>query len=231
MSRRSSGQLATVVWRETNAPFDLDIFCDLTNGHDPVVDEMAKRSFTAHYKEFEQYFKSAYYMKKHEEFAGSYLTTEQKKERGNTYIDLLLKGFSNHHDRDGYFARDIQNIRDNGRDEDTELFNPVIERIIEICNERGLDKLWTFVEILYHFQYGTLRDQHRKLLAGLIGIDLDRGFMAGRGRVRRKYVLGNELLEMLIQLAMLDQRVDGSWQSRPIPIQDLWTGCVAVMAF
>lgn len=204
----------------TSAPFDLDLFCDLTNGHDPVVDELAKNRFIAHFKEIEQYFRSAYLMKKLEDFAGSYLTPEQKKERGRAYVDLLLRGFRNHVDRDGYFARDLQEVRDRGYDEETEQYNPEVERIIEICNKRGLDKLQTFVEILYHFQYGTLREQHRKLLAGLCGTDLDRGFMAGRGRARRKYVLGNELLEVLIQLAVLDRRVDGSWQSRPIPIQD-----------
>ena len=204
----------------SNAPFDLDFFCDLTNGHDPTVDELAKAHYTAHFKEIEQYFKSAYLMKKLEEFAGSYLSAEQRKERGRAYIDLLLKGFRNHRDRDGYFARDIQAIRENGYDEETEQFNPEVERIIEICNQRALDRLQTFVEILYHFQYGTLREQHRKLLAGLCGVDLDRGFLAGRGRARRKYVLGDELLEVLIQLAVLDQRVNGTWQSRPISIQN-----------
>jgi hypothetical protein len=84
-----------------------------------------------------------------------------------------------------------------------------------------LSKLETFVDILYHFQHTTLREQHRKLLAGLCGTDLDRGFMAGRGRTRRKYVIGNELLEVLIQLAVLGQRAsDGKWQSRPITIQE-----------
>lgn len=203
----------------SNAPFDLDFFCDLTNGQDAVIDELAKGRFTAHFKEIEQYFKSAYFMRKLEDFAGSYLTADQKRERGRAYVDLLLKGFRGHPDRDGYFARDIQAVRENGFDEETEQFNPEVERIIDICNKRGLDKLQTFVEILYHFQYGTLREQHRKLLAGLCGTDLDRGFMAGRGRSRRKYVLGNELLEVLIQLAVLDRRIDGSWQSRPIPIQ------------
>lgn len=204
----------------TNAPFDLDFFCDLTAGHDPIVDDLAKSRFTTHFKEIEQYFKSAYFMRKLEDFSGSYLTPEQKKERGRAYVELLLKGFRNHPDRDGYFARDIQAVRENGYDEETEQYNPEVEWIIDICNKRGLDKLQTFVEILYHFQYGTLREQHRKLLAGLCGADLDRGFMAGRGRARRKYVLGNELLEVLIQLAVLDKRIDGTWQSRPIPIQD-----------
>jgi len=204
----------------THAPFDLDIFCDLTSGHDDVVDELAKSRFVAHFKEIEQYFKSAYFMKKLEDFAQPSLSHEQRQQKGRQYIELLLKGFGHSQMRDGHFNRDIQEIRERGRDEETNDPNPEVERIIDIANQRGLDKLQTFVEILYHFQYGTLREQHRKLLAGLCGTDLDRGFLAGRGRSRRKYVLGNELLEVLIQLAVLDRRTDGSWQSRPIPIQE-----------
>jgi len=64
----------------------------LDEWHDPTVDELAKAHYTAHFKEIEQYFKSAYLMKKLEEFAGSYLSAEQRKERGRAYIDLLLKG-------------------------------------------------------------------------------------------------------------------------------------------
>lgn len=216
----SRGEIPKPGEPRTHAPFDLDIFCDLTNGHDNVVDEIAKGRFVAHFKEVEQYFKSAYFMRKLEDFAQPSLSQEQRQQKGQRYVELLLKGFGPGPMRDGHFNRDIQDIRERGRDEETNEPNPEVERIIEISNERGLDKLQTFVEILYHFQYGTLREQHRKLLAGLCGSDLDRGFLAGRGRSRRKYVLGNELLEVLIQLAVLDRRVDGTWQSRPIPIQE-----------
>ena len=44
--------------------------------------------------------------------------------------------------------------------------------------------------------------------------------MWGKGRARRKYFVGNELLEVLIQLAVLEQRAaDNKWQTRPIPIR------------
>ena len=204
----------------THAPFDLDFFCDMTGGHDPTVDDLSKRRYIEHFREIEEYFKSAYFLKKLEEFAGSYLTQEQKQQKGPAYLQLLLTGFLKHEHLDGYFGRDIQEIRQNGYDEESEEYSPDVERIIDVCNRRGLNKLQTFVEILYHFQYGTLRDQHRKLIAGLCGTELDRGFMAGKGRARRKYVIGNELLEVLIQLAVLDQRKsDSKWQSRPIPIR------------
>lgn len=208
----------------SHAPFDLDIFCDMTSGHDPVVDDLAKRRYMEHFREIENYFKSAYAIKKLDEFAGSYLSSEQKRLNGKTYFDLLLAYFK-HKDLDGYFNRDIQTIRQNGQDPDTGEYNQDVERIIEIANGRNLSKLQTFVEILYHFQYDTLATQHRRLLASLCGIEQDRGFLAGKGRARRKYVLGNELLEVLIQLAVLQRRPsDGKWHSRPFPIRHfvLW---------
>jgi len=204
----------------SHAPFELDFFCDMTNGHNAVVDDLAKQRYIEHFKEVEQYFKSAYFMKKLEEFAGSYLAPDQKQQRGPEYVKLILKGYRNHRDLDGYFARDIQHVREAGYDEESKQYNPEVDRIISICNDRKLSRLETFVEILYHFQYGTLREQHRKLIAGLCGTELDRGFMTGRGRAKRKYVIGNELLEVLIQLAVLEYREsDDSWQSRPIPIR------------
>lgn len=205
----------------SHTPFEIGFFCDMTQGHSSIADDLSKRCFIEHFKEIEQYFRSAYYMRKLEEFASSYLTMEQKKMRGHEYINLLLKGFKAHPSLDGFYALQINSIRENGSDEETGEYNQDVERIIGISNERGLSRLETFVEILCHFQYTTLREQHRKLLAGLCGSDLDRGFMAGRGRTRRKYVIGNELLEVLIQLAVLGQRAsDGKWQSRSITIQE-----------
>jgi hypothetical protein len=203
-----------------HAPFDLDVFCDLTDGHSPEVKELAERCYTGLFKEIESYFRSAYFMKKLNEFAESYLTREQKQQTGKDYVSLLLEGFRNHPDLNGYFNRDIQDIIQNGRDEETDETNEDVDRIIEVSNRRGLGKLDTLVEILLHFQYGTLREQHRKLLAGLCSVDQERGFLTGRGRARRRFVLGNELLETLIQLAVIEQRQsDGKFQTRPIPIR------------
>lgn len=133
----------------------------------------------------------------------------------------MLDGYRKHADLNGHFNRDIQNIIEASRDPDTGDPNPDIQRIIDVCNQRKLNKLETFVEILLHYQYGTLREQHRKLMAGLCGIDQERGFMAGKGRVKRRFVLGNELLEVLIQLAVIRQRAsDGRFETRAIPIRE-----------
>jgi len=205
----------------SHAPFALDIFCDCANGHDATIDGLAKQSYLRHFKEVERYFRSAYLLKKLDEFANQYMTADQKRQSGPGYLDFLVQVFLSHKDLNGFFARDIEQVRQAGLDEETGEYNREIEATIDTANRRGLNKLQTFVEILYHCQYPTLREQHRKLLAGLGRIDQDSGFLAGKGRQKRKYVLGNELLEVLIQLAVLKPVAsDGSWGSKPIPISE-----------
>lgn len=205
----------------THVPFDLGLFCDLANGHDETVKSLSETSYRDLFKEVERYFRSGYVFKKLEEFATSYLTAEQKRQTGKEYLRLLLEGFRQHPDLNGYFNRDIQDVIQAGRDAETNEDDPDIARVIAVSNQRGLDRLDTFVELLLHFQYGTLREQHRKLIAGLCGIDQERGFLVGKGRVQRRFVLGNELLEVLIQLAVLRCRQsDGRFETRPVPIRD-----------
>jgi len=159
-------------------------------------------------------------MKKLEEFASSYLTPIHQAQKGKQFVNLLLQGYARHADLNGYFNRDIHSVVEAARDPETGEINQDLQRIIDVSNTRGLSKLETFVEILVHFQYGTLREQHRKLIAGLCGIDQERGFLVGKGRMKRRFALGNELLEVLIQLAVLEQRSsDGKFQTRSIPIR------------
>lgn len=218
----SRGERPIIGEARTHVPFDLNLFCDLTNGHDPTVKSLAERCYAGFFKEFETYFRSGYLMKKLDEFASSYLSDEQRKLRGRSYIELLL-GFRKHSAIDGHFSRDVLDIITNSREADgngESKNHEDVQRIIDICNKRGLDKLGTFVELLVHFQYSTLREQHRKLIASLCGIDQDCGFLFGRGRAKRRFVFGNELLEVLIQLAVLRHRAnDDRFETRPIEIR------------
>lgn len=205
----------------SSVPFKLDFFCDLTGGHDQKVKEMAERRYTEHFKEVETYFHSAYLMKKLEEFALSgYVTAQQRETQGKDYINLLL-GLIKHNHLDGFFAAKINDVQTNARDDETGQDDPGIQRIIDIGTERKQSKLHTYVDILCYFQHSQLRDQHRKLISSLCGFEQDRGFLtgSGRGRSKRRYALGNELLEVLLQLSVLKKREsDHKWYSREIEI-------------
>lgn len=208
----------------THVPFDLNLFCDLTNGHDPVVKELAETCYADLFKEVEQYFRSGYYLKKLDEFATPSLDAKQREQTGREYIQLLLDGFRNHPDLDGYFNRDIYQVLEASKDADEEGeesgLNTEIQRVVDVANQRKLNKLETFVEMLLHIQYVHLRKKHRDLIAGLCRIDQESGFLTGKGRAKRRFVLGNELLEVLIQLAVLQRREsDQKFETRPIPIR------------
>ena len=58
------GELPRPGEARSHTPFDLDFFCDMTGGHNDRVDELSKQRFIEHFKEIEQYFKSAFLMKK-----------------------------------------------------------------------------------------------------------------------------------------------------------------------
>lgn len=207
----------------THVPFDLNLLCDLTNGHDAVVKELGETYYNDLFKEVEQYFRSGYYLKKLEEFATPSLDPKQREQTGREYIQLLLDGFQKHPDLDGFFTRDIYQVIEASKDEEDEgsTLNADIQRIVDVAHQRKLNKLETFVEILLFLQYGNLRDKHRKLIGGLCRIDQESGFLTGKGRVARRFVLGNELLEVLIQLAVLHRREsDGKFETRPVPIRE-----------
>jgi len=206
----------------THVPFDLNLLCDLTNGHDAVVRELGETCYNDLFKEVEQYFRSGYYLKKLEEFATPSLEPKQREQTGREYIQLLLDGFQKHPDLDGFFTRDIYQVIEASKDEEEgSTLNADIQRIVDVAHQRKLNKLETFVEILLFLQYGNLRDKHRKLIGGLCRIDEESGFLTGKGRVARRFVLGNELLEVLIQLAVLQRRdSDGKFETRPVPIRE-----------
>jgi hypothetical protein len=64
---------------------------------------------------------------------------------------------------------------------------------------------------------------HKKLMASLCGLNRDDGFLHGGRGQRRKYVLGNQLLELLVQLAVVDARNRQGhmeFYTKPITITD-----------
>ncbi|CAN0540082.1 unnamed protein product, partial [Scytosiphon promiscuus] len=112
--------------------FELDFFCDLTNGHNADVDELSKRRFISHFREIEEYFRSAYTLKKLDEFAEPDLSPEQRKQGGRAYFKLLIEGYLKDPALDGHFNRDLRDILDASKDEETGEPNPEIQRIVDV---------------------------------------------------------------------------------------------------
>jgi hypothetical protein len=182
-----------------------DIFVDLTNGQNKVCDELAKQKVASHYGRMLRYFRAHYKLKKLDEFATTF--------PGYTGSIEELVSFMNHKDLNGYFRTKLGEVTqvEDGEEQDQE-----IQAILEL----KLDPLDTFVEILYQKTFKSRSRNHKALMASLCGLNREDGFLYGGRGKRRKYVLGNQLLELLVQLAVVGVSRDGQFITRPITITE-----------
>ncbi|MDP9201841.1 MAG: hypothetical protein M3P26_07895 [Gemmatimonadota bacterium] len=184
-----------------------DIFVDLTNGQSKTAEELAKQRVAKHYGQMFRYFRAHYKLKKLDEFASTF--------PGYTGAIEELVSFMNHKDLNGYFRTKLTEVTqtEEGADPD-----PEIQGILDL----KLDPLDTYVEILYQKTFRSRSNNHKRFMASVCGLNREDGFLHGGRGKRRKYVLGNQLLELLVQLAVVGVK-GGRFTTQPIPITDFVT--------
>lgn len=183
--------------------FQPGIFVDLTLGQDKLCDSLSKKYTDEHYNEMYHYFKSHYKLVKLSEFA---------KIEGNSNPTLeQLGGYLSKPSFDGFFSYKLADIIN---DEDLKD-DPDVQAILKM-DIPPLDK---FVEILCNDKsnWKNLVARHKKLMAGLCNMNRDDGFLQGGRGKQRKYVLGNLLLEVFVQLAVVSADAKG-FKTQPITI-------------
>lgn len=186
-----------------NCDFQPKIFVDLTLGQDRICDALSKKSVENDYNEMYKYFKSHYKLVKLAEFA---------KTQGNQNPTVeQLSGYLNNPGLEGFFNYKLSDITvdpDLSEDADVQAILqmniPSIDKYIEIlCNDKS--------------NWKNLVARHKKLMGGLCNMNREDGFLqGGRGR-QRKYVIGNLLLEVLVQLAVVSADPKG-FKTQPITI-------------
>jgi hypothetical protein len=183
--------------------FQPGLFVDLTLGQDKLCDSLSKKCTDEHYNEMYHYFKSHYKLAKLNEFA---------KTQGNSNPNLeQLGGYLANPSLDGFFGyklADIINDDDLKDDPDVQsilkMEIPSIDKFVEIlCNDKS--------------NWKNLVARHKKLMAGLCNMNREDGFLQGGRGKQRKYVLGNLLLEVLVQLAVVSADPRG-FKTQPITI-------------
>jgi hypothetical protein len=183
--------------------FQPKIFIDLTLGQDATCDRLSKYSLVMNYNDMYRYFKSHYKLAKLAEFAKTQGIPNPTLEQ---LIDLTknaqLDGFFN------YKISDIANDEDFQDDEDSQdilkLNISPLDKYVEIlCNDKANWKL-------------RIRN-HKSLMAALCNMNREDGFLQGGRGKKRKYVLGNLLLEVLVQLAVVGADKHG-FKTQPITI-------------
>jgi hypothetical protein len=186
------------------------IFVDLTNGQDETCDRLAKECLATNYAEMYRYFRSHYKLKCLDEFASTFPGYSGT-------LDELTK-FMNHKDLEGYFRVKLGEVTTAEEGEEPE---PEIQAILKL----DLPTFEKYVEIVCQDKanWRSLGSRHRKFMAALCGINREDGFLHGGRGKRRKYVLGNQLLEVLVQLAVVDARREGKFIrffTKPVRITD-----------
>ncbi|MGD1154039.1 MAG: hypothetical protein ABR911_14350 [Syntrophales bacterium] len=191
-----------------------DIFVDLTNGQNETCDELAKDNVARHYATMYRYFRSHYKLAKLDEFARTF--------PGYTgTLDELVK-FMSHKDVDAFFRMKLSDVKGI---EEGEVQDPEVQAIVDL----NLTPFDAYVEILTQKTFKTRMRNHKALMASLCGLNRDDGFLHGGRGQKRKYVMGNQLLELLVQLAVVDARSrqgQVEFYTKPITITDFvkWLG-------
>jgi hypothetical protein len=187
-----------------------DIFVDLTNGQNKTCDELAKRKVAKHYGIMFRYFRAHYVLKKLDEFA--------QVSRGSLYKGSVEEALSCLSDKNlnGYFLTKLSEVTQ--VEEDAEP-DPEIKAIQDL----KLDPLDAYVEVLYQKTFKSRARNHKALMASLCGLNREDGFLHGGRGKRRKYVLGNQLLEILVQLAVVGVNKHGQFITEPKTVKDFVT--------
>ena len=191
-----------------------DIFVDMTNGQNETCDKLAKDNVARHYAMMYRYFRSHYKLAKLDEFARTFPGY-------NGALDELVK-FMGHKDVDAYFRIKLSDVTATG---DGEGQDPEVKAIVDL----NLPPFDAYIEILTQKTFKTRISNHKKLMASLCGLNRDDGFLHGGRGQKRKYVMGNQLLELLVQLAVVDARSRHGhvqFYTKPITITEFvkWLG-------
>jgi hypothetical protein len=169
--------------------FQPRFFVDLTNGQDKTCDMLAKQSVNKHYATMFHYFKSHYKLKKLDEFA---------RLQANNDLPLTdLVKFLDSPSLEGYFSYALSQIVNDEENQD----DPELKTILALPIS-SFDK---YIEILCQDKpnWKNLVRHHKSLTKDLFGMNREDGFMQGGRGKQRKYVLGNQLLEVLVQVAVV----------------------------
>lgn len=161
-----------------------------------------------------RYFRSHYKLVKIDEFARTFPGYAGT-------VDELVK-FMGHRDVDAFFRVKLAEVTalETGEEQD-----PEIRAIVDL----KLSPFDAYVEILTQKTFKTRMRNHKSLMASLCGLNREDGFLHGGRGQKRKYVMGNQLLELLVQLAVVDARTrhgEVEFYTKPITITHFvkWLG-------
>jgi hypothetical protein len=194
-----------------DCPYRVDIFVDLSEQKD-LGYTLAQAKVQKHYAEISRYIKNHIRIKKLAEFGDWLMSRGWAENDPKTIMDLLK--LQTHAKAEMFFEGRIENLLvvEAGEECDKQL---------QSLARLGMGALDTYVEMLYSLRQSYHLKYHRQMLDSFCGKNLDTGFLwVGRGRAGRRYYLGTELLETLVQVAVVDFHPKKGFYTRGITIAD-----------
>jgi len=203
-------------------PYKISMLVDMGDANNPHMAEMARRSADRFYRQIPAFVQANYTVKKLDEMA-EYLSKKTGKltalASGSFSVgDLVeLLGPKYAVDRETYFKFRLASLI-----EESSSSSDDVDPEIRDVTAMGLSDFDSFIEILmayrgkYHKQYIT------ECLDSLLLKNKDTGLLA-QARTKgspRRFVLGSKLLEVLLQLAVLNQK-DNAFVTRELQIEEL----------
>jgi hypothetical protein len=183
----------------TRCPYKLELVVDLTQDPSSPSAALARASTAAHLEGIARYTRAVILLNRLKDYASAGRTTAAR-----SLADLLILLSEPQPDMDGFFKGRIADVRVQGPDE---AEDPIVEAILGL----DLSPLEKYVELVCRQRLGTERKNLEKMLDALVQKNRPGGFMRQPpgARSKRWFVLGSDLLETLVQIAVLDRQSEG----------------------
>ncbi len=196
-------------------PFHYEMVVDLTEDPNSPIAALARASAAARLESVSAYVRAVILINRLKEFAGIQASAG-KRAPAKTVKDLLMILSDPPSNMDGFFEARISDIlsNDTAEQEDT-----IVENILRL---EGLSPFEKYVELICLTRMKNERNKLIQMFDSLSQKNRPGGFLkqAAGPRAPRSFVMGGNLLETLVQIAVLEPSSNGRFRSRNLLIDE-----------
>lgn len=198
-------------------PYHFEIVVDLTDEPSSPTAALARASAASHLEGISGYVRAVIFLNRLKDYA-SIQAKAGRRPPATTVQDLLAILANPPADMDGFFtARIADALTNNPQEEDQE--DPLVTAILKVAS---LSPLEQYVEMVCHHRMKDERNRLITLIDALIQKNKPGGFLkqTAGARSARWFAFGSNLLETLVQIAVLTRDHEGKLCSRNLLIDD-----------
>lgn len=198
----------------SECPYNFEIVVDMANDPGSPTAGLARASAASHLQELSTYVRSVVLLNRVKDFAASQAALG-KREPVRSVDDMLEVLRDPPDNMGGFFEARINDILSSGADEEED---PIVTSVLKL---RDLSPFEKYVEMVCVQRFKYERMHVIKLLDSLMQKNKPGGFLrqTAGSRAPRWFVIGNHLLETLVQIAVVHQD-SGRLQSQSLLVDD-----------